>query len=143
MDLRQIECFLCLYRNGGMTRAAAELGIVQSALSTQLAALGTALQSLERVDALLRAPDAVSADEWVDIARDCAGVALGAAPPSACRAAAECELRTAAVQLRAVTEAKIDTVERLLVLLVRHVAHVRTAPAPTAARAALDTSAHR
>ena len=26
-------------------------------------------------------------------------------------------------------------------LLVRHVAHVRTAPAPTAARAALDTSA--
>lgn len=117
------------------------LGLAIRALSTQLAALGTALQSLERVDALLRAPDAVSADEWVDIARDCAGVALGAAPPSACRAAAECELRTAAVQLRAVTEAKIDTVERLLVLLVRHVAHVRTAPAPTAARAALDTSA--
>ncbi|MFD4838416.1 LysR family transcriptional regulator [Achromobacter sp. NPDC058515] len=44
MDLRQIECFLCLYRNGGMTRAAAELGIVQSALSTQLAKLEKTLK---------------------------------------------------------------------------------------------------
>lgn len=44
MDLRQIEYFLCLYRNCGMTRAAAELGIVQSALSRQLAKLEKTLK---------------------------------------------------------------------------------------------------
>lgn len=39
MDLRQIECFLCLYREGSMTRAAGQLSIVQSALSTMVAKL--------------------------------------------------------------------------------------------------------
>jgi LysR family nitrogen assimilation transcriptional regulator len=44
MDLRQIECFLCLYQEGNVTRAAARLGIVQPALSTQIAKLEKDLQ---------------------------------------------------------------------------------------------------
>ncbi|MBK1780407.1 LysR family transcriptional regulator [Advenella sp. WQ 585] len=39
MDLRQIECFLCLFQQGNVTRAAKQLGIVQSALSTQISKL--------------------------------------------------------------------------------------------------------
>lgn len=39
MDLRQIECFLCLFQQGNVTRAAKQLGIVQSALSTQIGKL--------------------------------------------------------------------------------------------------------
>ena len=39
MDLRQIECFLCLYEEGSMTRAARRLHIVQPALSARIARL--------------------------------------------------------------------------------------------------------
>ncbi len=39
MDLRQIECFLCLYEEGSVTRAARRLHIVQPALSARLARL--------------------------------------------------------------------------------------------------------
>lgn len=44
MDLRQIECFLCLYHVASVTRAARQLGIVQSALSAQIARLEKHLQ---------------------------------------------------------------------------------------------------
>lgn len=37
MDLRQIECFLCLYEEGSVTRAARRLNIVQPALSARIA----------------------------------------------------------------------------------------------------------
>ena len=39
MDLRQIECFLCLYEEGSVTRAARRLHIVQPALSARIARL--------------------------------------------------------------------------------------------------------
>ncbi len=39
MDIRQIQCFLCLYEEGSVTRAAAQLGIVQPALSMQIGRL--------------------------------------------------------------------------------------------------------
>jgi LysR family nitrogen assimilation transcriptional regulator len=39
MDLRQLRYFLCLAREGNMTRAASQLNIVQPALSTQIANL--------------------------------------------------------------------------------------------------------
>lgn len=46
MDLRQIEYFLCLYKEGNITRAAAQLGLVQSALSTQISRLEKDLKVL-------------------------------------------------------------------------------------------------
>ena len=39
MDLRQIECFLCSYEEGSVTRAARRLHIVQPALSARIARL--------------------------------------------------------------------------------------------------------
>jgi DNA-binding transcriptional LysR family regulator len=39
VDLRQIECFLCLYEEGSVTRAARRLHIVQPALSARIARL--------------------------------------------------------------------------------------------------------
>ncbi|MDJ0391182.1 LysR family transcriptional regulator [Roseomonas sp. E05] len=43
MDLRQLECFLCLYEEGSVTRAARRLNIVQPALSMRIARLETEL----------------------------------------------------------------------------------------------------
>ena len=39
MDLKQLNYFLCLAREGNMTRAARQLNIVQPALSMQIAKL--------------------------------------------------------------------------------------------------------
>lgn len=39
MELRQIQCFICLYEERSVTRAASQLGIVQPALSMQIAKL--------------------------------------------------------------------------------------------------------
>lgn len=57
MDLRQIECFLCLYEEGSMTRAARRLHIVQPALSARIARMETDLgeQLFERSPQGMRA----------------------------------------------------------------------------------------
>lgn len=43
MDLRQIEAFICLCDEGSVTRAAAQLGVVQSAVSMQISKLESSL----------------------------------------------------------------------------------------------------
>lgn len=95
--------------------AAPTLGAAIAALGTQLTALTGVLQSWERVHAVLQSPESVRADEWSEIARDGLGDESPDARPAALRG-----LATVATQLRGDLEARLDTVEMLLVLLVRH-----------------------
>ena len=115
--------------------AAPSLGLAVAALDAQLDVLMQLLQGLERVHGVVHEPDAVRADEWDEIARDCVGddAAAHASPAHAralgLRALAE---REAALVQEAV--AALDTVELLLVLLVRHVGMFAARGAPARAR---------
>lgn len=104
--------------SNGRVVAAPSLGVAIAALREQLAALSAAVQSLERVETVRVDPHALHADEWADLAAD-AGVPLSLAP-SAQRVAGEKAVQQAAEALRHTVEAKLDMVERWMVLLVRH-----------------------
>ncbi|KAI3620056.1 hypothetical protein CBS9595_002023 [Malassezia furfur] len=109
--------------------AAPTFGAAVAALSEAVGALSTVLQSWERVHTVLRTPESVRADEWAEIARELLGddVAAHAPRPHVTRA-----LQRVAAQLRADADARLDTVELLLVLLVRHVRLWDRAAAPAA-----------
>ncbi|CCU98867.1 unnamed protein product [Malassezia sympodialis ATCC 42132] len=104
--------------SSGRVVAAPSLGVAIAALREQLASLSAAVQSLERVEAVRADPHALHADEWADLAAD-AGVAPSLAP-SAQRVAGEKAVQQAADVLHHTVEAKLDMVERWMVLLVRH-----------------------
>lgn len=99
--------------------AAPSLGVAIAALGEQCTSLSLALTSLERVDTCRHDPSAAHADEWTDMALE-AGLAPPTASPAQCRAACIDALGRVARDLTASVETKLDVVERMLVLLVRH-----------------------
>ncbi|WFD24036.1 hypothetical protein MEQU1_002733 [Malassezia equina] len=104
--------------SNGRVVAAPSLGVAVAALREQLDALAAAVQSLERVETVRLDPQALHADEWADLAAD-AGLPPSLSP-SAQRMAGEKAVQQAAEALRHTVEAKLDMVERWMVLLVRH-----------------------
>ncbi|WFD31220.1 hypothetical protein MSPP1_002254 [Malassezia sp. CBS 17886] len=103
-------------RTHRVSAAAPSLGLAVAALRDELQTLTAAVQSAERVHAVLADPGAVRMDEWVDIARDAdADVA-----PDAVRSDGTRALHACLQQLQSDMEATLDVVERLLVLLARH-----------------------
>ena len=102
--------------------AAPSLGVAIAALGEQCASVALALSSLDRVNALLRDPESVHADEWTDMAQDAGLLSLSAssALTMQCRAACEKALDRVSKDLTATVLAKLDMIERWLVMLVRH-----------------------
>lgn len=103
---------------GARAVAAPSLGVALAAWHTQWTSLAAAVQSLVRVDAALREPDSVHADEWADIAYE---LGQGSVSTAACHAAAAAAVQRAADALRASIQRKVDMVEHWLVLLARHI----------------------
>ena len=102
--------------------AAPSLGLVVAALAAQIGLLTQLLQGLERVHGVVHEPESVRADEWDEIARDCVGDDMvGDVSPVHARALGLRALSERKVTLVEQTVAALDTVELLLVLLVRHV----------------------
>lgn len=115
--------------------AAPSLGTAIAALKEQLSSMSSTLQSLDRVDGVRRDPSSVHADEWADIAAEQGCVSTS---PLECRMVGEQAVERMATQLHAMADAQLDVVERLLVLLVRHL-DLFTRLGPT--RTSLDSQA--
>ncbi|WFD33544.1 hypothetical protein MCUN1_000357 [Malassezia cuniculi] len=102
--------------------AAPSLGLAVSALDAQIDTLTQLLQGLERVHGVVNDPDSVRADEWDEIARDLVGDdAVAHVSPAHARVLGLRALSERKVSLVEQAVASLDTVELLLVLLVRHV----------------------
>ncbi|KAN0063404.1 hypothetical protein ACQY0O_004570 [Thecaphora frezii] len=107
------------------TSAAAvpSLGTAVAALDEYVTAVAKDLKALENTVGLLENADGVRMDEWDEVVRDALKVAdvptdMG---PAQRRSIAMRELRNRKAALRASSTAKLDAIEMLLVLLVRHV----------------------
>ena len=100
--------------------AAPSLGVAIAALGDQCTSLTLAISSLERVESYRRDPDAVHADEWADLAQEAGLMPSSSVLSMQYRATCIKALERVSRDLVTTVEAKLDMVERWLVLLVRH-----------------------
>ncbi len=115
------------------TRASAAASTVPSigglvaALDDYTDSVAKELQGLENIETLLENVDSVRQDELDEIARDALGeVAAGELSPAQRRSVALRQLSTRKATLRASSTSKLDAVELILVLLIRHIESFRT-----------------
>ncbi len=103
------------------------LGSLVAALDEYADSIAKELQALENIETLLENMDAVRQDELDEIARDALGDAgVGELSPAQRRSVALRHLRTRKASLRAASTSKLDAVELILVLLIRHIDFFRT-----------------
>ena len=112
-----------IHRRTTTTATAPSIGSVIAALDEHVSTVAKEIQALENAVTLLENVDVVRMDEWDEIVRDALKTSdvpadLG---PAQRKSLAVRELRSRKAHLRASTTAKLDSIEILLVLLVRHV----------------------
>ncbi len=103
------------------------IGSLVAALDDYADSVSKELSGLENIDALLENVDSVRQDELDEIARDALGeLTAGELGPAQRRTVALRSLRSRKSSLRASSTSKLDAVELILVLLIRHIEFFRT-----------------
>ncbi|EST05651.1 Nucleoporin [Kalmanozyma brasiliensis GHG001] len=103
------------------------IGGLVAALDDYTDSVAKELQGLENIETLLENVDSVRQDELDEIARDALGeVTAGELSPAQRRSVALRQLCARKATLRASSTTKLDAVELILVLLIRHIEFFRT-----------------
>ena len=121
--------FLRSQRASAAASTVPSIGSLVAALDDYTDSVAKELQGLENIETLLENVDSVRQDELDEIARDALGeIAAGELSPAQRRSVALRQLRTRKTTLRASSTSKLDAVELILVLLIRHIEFFRTFP---------------
>ncbi|KAJ1028317.1 hypothetical protein NDA18_002982 [Ustilago nuda] len=119
--------FLRSQRANAAFSSVPSIGSLVAALDEYADSASRELQGLENIDTLLENVDPVRQDELDEIARDALGeLSAGELSPAQRRSVALRQLRIRKSTLRASSTSKLDAVELILVLLIRHVEFFRT-----------------
>ncbi|CBQ72892.1 related to nucleoporin [Sporisorium reilianum SRZ2] len=119
--------FLRSQRASAAASTVPSIGGLVAALDEYTDSVAKELQGLENIEALLENVDSVRQDELDEIARDALGeVSAGELSPAQRRSVALRQLSSRKATLRASSTSKLDAVELILVLLIRHIEFFRT-----------------
>ncbi|SPO25969.1 related to nucleoporin [Ustilago trichophora] len=119
--------FLRSQRANAAASTVPSVGSLVAALDDYTESVAKELQGLENIETLLENVDSVRQDELDEIARDALGeITAGELSPAQRRSVALRQLRTRKTTLRASSTSKLDAVELILVLLIRHIEFFRT-----------------
>ncbi|SNX84233.1 related to nucleoporin [Melanopsichium pennsylvanicum] len=103
------------------------IGSLVAALDEYTDGVAKELQGLENIEMLLENIDSVRQDELDELTHDALGeITAGELSPAQRRSVAVRQLRTRKTALRASSTSKLDAVELILVLLIRHIEFFRT-----------------
>ncbi|KAJ1033094.1 hypothetical protein NDA16_000372 [Ustilago loliicola] len=118
--------FLRSQRANAASSTVPSIGSLVAALDEYADSVSKELQGLENIDTLLENVDSVRQDELDEIARDALGeLFAGELSPAQRRSVALRQLRIRKSTLRASSTSKLDAVELILVLLIRHIEFFR------------------
>ncbi|CDU22883.1 related to nucleoporin [Sporisorium scitamineum] len=119
--------FLRSQRASAAASTVPSVGGLVAALDEYTDSVAKELQGLENIETLLENVDSVRQDELDEIARDALGeVTAGELSPAQRRSVALRQLSSRKTTLRASSTSKLDAVELILVLLIRHIEFFRT-----------------
>lgn len=119
--------FLRSQRANAASSTVPSIGSLVAALDEYADSVSKELSGLENIDTLLENVDSVRQDELDEIARDALGeISAGELSPAQRRSVALRQLRIRKSTLRASSTSKLDAVELILVLLIRHIEFFRT-----------------
>ena len=119
--------FLRSQRASAAASTVPSIGGLVAALNDYTDSVAKELQGLENIETLLENVDTVRQDELDEIARDTLGeVTAGELSPAQRRSVALRQLSSRKSSLRASSTSKLDAIELILVLLIRHIEFFRT-----------------
>lgn len=119
--------FLRSQRASAASSTVPSIGSLVAALDEYTDSVAKELQGLENIDTLLENVYSVRQDELDEIARDALGeITAGELSPAQRRSVALNQLRSRKTALRASSTSKLDALELILVLLIRHVEFFRS-----------------